>query len=52
MEGGVNGGDHAKSEDSERQESREHRTTPFWGHTLKPALVLSLTSIDSRQGSG
>ena len=34
--------------DSKRQESREHRTTPFGGYPLKTTLVLSLTSIDSR----
>ena len=40
----------AKNEDSKRQESREHRTTPFLGgYPLKlPSCSLSLTSIDSR----
>ena len=47
-EGSFKGGDHAKNEDSKRQESREHRTTPFWGISPKTTLLLSLTSIDSR----
>ena len=29
-EGSFQGGDRAKNEDSKKQESREHRTTPFW----------------------
>ena len=46
------GGDHAKNEDSKRQESREHRTAPFSGISPKTTLVLSLTSIDSRKYCG
>ena len=44
-EGSLNkGGDQAKNEDSKRQESRENRTTPFWGYPLKLPLY-SLSDI-------
>ena len=42
------GGDHAKNEDSTRQESREHRTTPVKQISPITTLVLSPTSTDSR----